>query len=624
VKRWFASLPIHGKLVVTALVVTAVALVVANVSLIAIDLFRYRAAAIDEATVTASVIAENTAAAVIFSDPKAANLSLETVRARPSIRRACLYLPDGTLFAGFGRTAEFACPAKPPTNLSWRVVHAEASVVSNERAIGAVYLEDDLPGLSTRVVVAGVTAFGTLVIAGTAAFLLAYRVQRWVSRPITRLAAAARGIRATDPHPVLPDIETTEDEVGELTRAFTEMLKRVQAANAEREHLLAREREASRLKDEFLAAVSHELRTPLNAIVGWVQILTTTNADRQTTDRAIASIARNAKAQARVINDLVDVSRIITGKLDIRFDPVDLRPVTEGAVDAIRSSAEGKGVTLSVRLPNAACFVNGDRDRLQQIVWNLLSNAIKFTPRGGAVTVTLRSEANAFEMAVSDTGIGIPPAFLPHVFDRFRQADGSITREHGGLGLGLAIVKELAELHGGAVQASSAGSGRGATFSVRLPRLAGLHVAETGENPPDEEVALLAGLDILAVDDNADALDVLASTLAAAGASVRVATGGEDALREWDRAPADVLVCDLAMPHVDGFSVLRSIRDRDRATGRVTPAIALTAHASAAHQVRAQDAGFDAHVSKPFDSTELIQTILGVRERAQVPLRGDS
>jgi signal transduction histidine kinase/CheY-like chemotaxis protein len=622
-RRWLASLPIHQKLVTMALLVTTAALLVANMSLIAIDLWRYAQGAREEATAAARVIADNTEASVAFDEPKVATANLASAGARRSIRRACLYLPDGTLFAGFAREPQFACPAAPPANTSWRIVAVAEQVARNNRILGTVYLEDDLVDLDTRIAVALVTGLATLLVAGVAAFLLAFRVQRWVSDPITRLAAAARRIRPGDARPVLPDVDAGEDEVGDLTRAFTEMLRRVQSANAEREHLLAREREASRLKDEFLAAVSHELRTPLNAITGWVQILQTTNADEQTTARAIASIARNAKAQARVINDLVDVSRIITGKLDIRFDPVDLRAVAEGAVEGVRASAEGKGVGLGVRLPSTACFVNGDRDRLQQIVSNLLSNAIKFTARGGSVTVQLRSEANAFELSVTDTGIGISPTFLPHVFDRFRQADGSITREHGGLGLGLAIVKELAELHGGTVTASSDGPGRGASFSLRLPRLAGLHQADAQETGRAERQSLLAGIDILAVDDNADALEVLASTLTAAGGRVRTADGGQEALDEWDRAPADVLVCDLAMPQLDGFAVLQAIRARDRARGRVTPAIALTAHASPDHQAQTREAGFDAHVSKPFDQDELIRAVLEVRERPQVPISGD-
>jgi CheY-like chemotaxis protein len=261
--------------------------------------------------------------------------------------------------------------------------------------------------------------------------------------------------------------------------------------------------------------------------------------------------------------------------------------------------------------------VNGDRDRLQQVVWNLLSNAIKFTPPGGAVSVSLKLENGTCELSVSDTGAGISPAFLPHVFDRFRQADGSITREHGGLGLGLAIVKELTELHGGVVVAASPGPGLGASFTVRLRQLASRRASGLRPAVPElgPQAMALAGITILAVDDNPDALEVLSASLALRGAEVRTAWGGEEALREWERQPADVLICDLAMPRVDGFDVLRGVRARDKATGRVTAAIALTAHASPAYQARTSEAGFDRHISKPFEVEELVQAVLGALER---------
>jgi CheY-like chemotaxis protein/nitrogen-specific signal transduction histidine kinase len=387
------------------------------------------------------------------------------------------------------------------------------------------------------------------------------------------------------------------------------MLRRVKAASAEREELLAREREASRLKDEFLAAVSHELRTPLNAIIGWVQILATTTANEQTVQRAIASIARNARAQTRVIEDLVDVSRIVTGKLNLRFAPVDLREVVDAAVDVTRSAAQAKNVSLTTSVVEGTCLVTGDRDRLQQIVWNLLSNAVKFTPEGGRVDVSLIADDDVFEVTVTDTGDGIPPAFLPHVFDRFRQADGSLTREHGGLGLGLAIAKELTELHGGSIQATSSGPGQGATFALRLPRLVGAHTAEAPRRETPTARARLIGVNILAVDDNEDALDVLAAALSAEGGRLRTAAGGEDAIRELGRDPAAVVLCDLAMPVLNGFQVLRWIRQQDTVRGQHTVAIALTAHASEEHRAESLKAGFDAHVAKPYDVSALVDAI---------------
>jgi signal transduction histidine kinase len=281
---------------------------------------------------------------------------------------------------------------------------------------------------------------------------------------------------------VLPDVPAWQDEVGDLVRSFTEMLRRVHEANArlvesndklrrqeaEREGLLVREREVSRLKDEFLAAVSHELRTPLNAILGWVQILTTTTVDEKTAEDALARIARNAKVQARVIDDLIDVSRIVTGKVHLTFDSIDLRDVVKGGVDDIRPTAQAKGIELTIDVPSQPCVVRGDRIRLQQVVWNLLSNAITFTPPAGAVSVSLTIAGDMLELNVRDTGVGISEAFLPHVFDRFRQADGSITRRYGGTGLGLTICKRLAEMMGGSIWVKSE-VGKGSIFTFTLP-----------------------------------------------------------------------------------------------------------------------------------------------------------
>jgi signal transduction histidine kinase/ActR/RegA family two-component response regulator len=616
VSPWFSRLPIHRKLMMVALVVTTAALLIATVGLVIVDAYRLRTAAIEEAIVTAQVMAENTAATVAFDDPETAAETLSTLRAAPNVRRACLYKADRSLFAAFTQAPGLSCPPVQPAGAPEGMVSSTAPVMLNQRALGMVYVERDLDDLRAGVLAGAATGFLLLVLAAVTASLLAYRLHRFVSEPITQLAAVARGIRPDPRGAPLPTIAAGNDEIGDLVRAFTDMLRRVQDASAEREQLLTREREASRLKDEFLATVSHELRTPLNAILGWAQILTTTTPGPETTSKALASIARNAKAQTRVIDDLIDVSRIVTGKLHIRLDPVDLRDVVDHAVDVIRATAQTKGIAVTMDLPPSACLVNGDRDRLQQVVWNLLSNAVKFTPPGGRVAVHLHESDHAFEIVVADTGTGISPAFLPHVFDRFRQADGSMTREHGGLGLGLAIVKELTELHGGSVRASSAGPHQGATFTVRLPQLAGLHADAAQPPPPTAEQPLaLQGVRVLAVDDNEDAADVLADSLARSGARVRVATSGEAAIREWDLEAADVVICDLAMPVLDGFDVLRAIRQADSRAGRYTPIIALSAHASEEFRRKSHEAGFDRYVAKPCHPDELVQVVSHVLQR---------
>ena len=618
-KRAFSRLPIHRKLVVMALLVTTVALLIANVGLIAIDTLRYRAGAFDDALATARVIAENIAAAVVFGDQEAAQANVESVRPQANVRRACVYLSDGSLFAGFSRRAELACPAAHPMMAPPETAVGSAPVRSNQRLVGTVYVENDLADIWARIAVAGFSGLVMLVLAGSAALLLAHRLTRTVSAPIAELAAAARAVSPNATAFVAPNIAARDDEVGDLVRAFEEMLRRVQTASAEREQLLLREREANRLKDEFLAAVSHELRTPLNAIMGWIQILTTTTADPATVARGLTIIARNARAQTRVIEDLLDVSRIVTGKMEIRFAPVDLREAVEHAVEATRASAESKSIALEVDLPGATCTVNGDRDRLQQVVSNVLSNAVKFTPSGGRVAIALRAAAASYEVVVTDTGTGIPASFLPHVFDRFRQADGSSTREYGGLGLGLAIVKEVTERHGGTVLVASDGVGRGSTVTIRLPKIdaaraqgrqtSGDTMVEAGKWPA------LGSINILAVDDNADSLEVLAAGLTSRGARVRTAATGEAALREWDREPADVMLCDLAMPSLSGTDVLQAVRQRDAQRGRYTSVIAVTAHASSHASAQSVNAGFDAHVSKPYDLAELARTITDVVHR---------
>jgi signal transduction histidine kinase len=625
-KRWFDTLPVHRKLVAMALATTMLALVAATAGLIALDVWRYRIAAADDVESLAQVIAENSAAALAFEDADAATETLATTRVRPTMIRVCLYLPDDTLFASYQRDGSAPCAPRPYQGDRWSMLTARVPVTRNQRGLGSVVADRDLSDLGSRIAVTAGAGLLTLVWAGGLAFFLAQRLHRSVSTPIAELAAAARNVGS--PSQVIPDIRTNPDEIGELVTALTGMMRRLQDANdglikeiderrrveAERETALLREREASRLKDEFLAAVSHELRTPLNAIVGWVQVLKMGNPDADTLQKAVATIGRNAHAQARVIEDLVDVSRIVTGKLHLKFQALDLRVPVEAAAEINRPASLAKHLTLDVSLPLESCLVNGDVDRLQQVVSNLLSNAVKFSPAGGRIEVTLKTVAGAYEIRVTDTGIGITPEFLPFVFERFRQSDGSMTREYGGLGLGLAIVKELSELHGGVVGVASEGQGKGAQFVVRLPALVAL---DAGALEPVAEATLpgfaLAGLRVLAVDDNVDSLDVLSATLTGAGAEVRVAQSGAAAIALWEARPSDVLVCDLAMPQMDGFEVLRELQSRS--ANQAVRAVALTAHASQEYVNRTAAAGFAGHVAKPYAAGELIAAVAGAAAR---------
>ena len=607
--RWFSRQPIHRKLVLTSMAKTTAVLLAAMLTLLALDSLRFQRAAQVDVDTLASITADNIRAALAFDDGPALAASLGVLRMRPQVRVACAYRQDGQLVSAFARDETFPCPGRQPEPASRFVLGSLAPVQQNEEVIGTVYVERDWSALQDRLLTAGITSLAVLVVASGMMLLMSHRLHRTISEPIGELARAARDMgkgRSAD----LSAIHAPPDEVGDLVTAFRAMVERVQIANAEREALLQREQDVNRLKDEFLATVSHELRTPLSAIVGWSRILSTANPDSATAAKAAASVHRNALLQARMIDDLIDISRIVTGKLRVLTEPLDLRGTVESAVDAIRTSAELAGITLRLHLPADPCLIKGDRDRLQQIVWNLLSNAVKFAP-GGDVDVELAGAGDHLELSVADSGIGISPEFIDKVFDRFRQADASVTREHGGLGIGLAVVKELVELHGGSIRAESAGRGKGARFTASFPCYDGDVVLQRVE----EGVPSLAGISVLAVDDNPDALQILETSLTQAGARVRTASSGDQALELWREASADVLLCDLAMPHMSGFQVLWKIRDLDRESGRVTPAIAVTAHATDEQIARSAQAGFQMHITKPFDPNRLIRTVSAVRAR---------
>jgi signal transduction histidine kinase/CheY-like chemotaxis protein len=381
-----------------------------------------------------------------------------------------------------------------------------------------------------------------------------------------------------------------------------------------REHTARAEAEAAnRMKDEFLATVSHELRTPLNAILGWSHILRSSKPDEVTVARGVEVIERNAQTQAQLIEDILDASRVITGSLRLNRGPVDLAGVINAAIDSVRLVAEGKGVQLAVILDPSARHITGDASRLQQVVWNLLSNAIKFTAAGGRVELRLERADGQAQITVTDTGEGVAADFLPFIFDRFRQADSTITRRHGGLGLGLAIVRNLVELHEGSVQAESAGEGYGSSFIVRLPLARPIEGAPA-DSADGRATPALQGVQILVVDDDQDALDMLTLVLTDAGAAVRTAASAAEALAllRWIRP--HVLVSDLAMPDQDGYSLIRNLRAVERESGRETPAVALTAYVRVQDRARAEAAGFNVFVEKPVDPEELIAVIAGIAE----------
>ena len=399
----------------------------------------------------------------------------------------------------------------------------------------------------------------------------------------------------------------------------------------ERRQALKREKEArleveaaNRVKDEFLSTLSHELRTPLTAIMGWADLLLHDEVEPDKRHQALETIFRNANSQCQLINDLLEVSRIITGKLRLEFVACELDSVIEAAAESIRPTAEARGVRLQVLLEPNVGPVFGDRERLQQIVWNLLSNGVKFTHRGGLVQVTLQRINSHVEIVVNDTGVGIKSDFLPHVFDRFRQADGSTTRNYGGLGLGLAIVRHLVELHGGTARAESAGEKQGSRFTVRLPAMAASEIqqpedlrqpaiapVETHEQKPSS----LAGLRVLVVDDETDARSLLTTMLERCGAQVIAVGSAREGLESVESWKPDVLIADIGMPVEDGYGLIKKVRALPKDRGGQTPALALTAYARTEDRVRALSEGYQVHLAKPVDRYELAAVVTNLGHR---------
>lgn len=418
-------------------------------------------------------------------------------------------------------------------------------------------------------------------------------------------------------------------------------IQELKEAEEERDKLLAAERvaretaeAASRAKDEFLATISHELRTPLNAILGWARLLAGARLDNDAAVRGLKSIEQNARAQAQLIEDLLDVSRIISGKFRLNAQPLDVTTIVEAAINSVRPTADAKGVKLQVRLHSGSMPVSGDAGRLQQVVWNLLSNAIKFTSRGGCVRVRLMRTNFHIELEVSDTGQGIVPEFLPYVFDRFRQADGSATRSHSGLGLGLSIVRHIVELHGGGVSVYSPGKDQGATFTVRLPVIV-THTKVPGEEQLQPFIntegglhfqpsTILEGVRVLIVDDDPETLLLLSSVLTQSGAYAKTATSAAEGIELVEKWRPDIIVSDIGMPKEDGYSFMKRVRSWSREVGAWVPAIALTAYARAEDRMKALASGYQTHVPKPVEPTELVRVIESLVNRPPTPRPVDS
>ena len=409
-------------------------------------------------------------------------------------------------------------------------------------------------------------------------------------------------------------------QIGQFTQRrhaeqeLAELLERESKARADAE-------KANRLKDEFLATLSHELRTPLNAVIGWSRMLNSGRLDRENSLHAQEVIERNAWAQKQIIEDILDVSRVITGKLQLHLSPVDLQAVVDAALDAVRPAIEAKEIRIETKIDANLRTISGDSDRLQQVVWNVLSNAAKFTPSGGQVEISVRQTGTHALIQVKDSGPGIDSAFLPYVFERFRQADGSTTRTHGGLGLGLAIVRHLVELHGGTISVENRADGPGAIFTVSLPLPTGflqkeiLERANAAFGARQAEEPNLEGLSILIVEDEPDALDVITVELVQYGANVTGVTNAEEALKALEKRRFDLLVSDIGLPKMDGYELIRRVRKQEEGREKRIPAVALTAYARVQDRMQAILAGFSTHIAKPIEANELVTVVASLAGR---------
>jgi signal transduction histidine kinase/ActR/RegA family two-component response regulator len=618
-----SQLSIRAKLATLLMIASSVVLVLASIAYVTWDYVRFRNDMRTDLATQATLVLENTAAALDFNDEGAARETLSMLSINPHVRLACLYTARGDLFTEMRfdePSAEGACPAAVTPGSRFTPTRLELTEqLDRGRSVGArVFIREDLNAATDRIRTQSGAVAVILVTGLLLSFLLSFLMPRIVSRPIASLAATAREIADRGDYSIRAT-PASSDEIGVLVGAFNQMLDEIERSQRERAGLLEREQEANRLKDEFLATLSHELRTPLNAIVGWVHLLRNGQLPEDERRHALERIDRNAHAQARLVQDLLDVSRITTGKLRLDVREMDLATVVSNAVDACRPAADARQVAIACQF-SGAFPTRGDPDRLQQVIWNLISNAVRFTPSGGRVTVLLTRGDGVDTLKVRDTGAGIDPQFLPFVFEAFRQADAASTRAHGGLGLGLTIVRKLAEMHGGSVDVASDGLGLGATFTVTLP-VRDVHGTDRAASPAARP-ASLAGANVLVVDDDPDTLELLQSTLRIAGANPLPAASVAEALHVVaDGHVVNAIISDIAMPGQDGYTLMTLLKDR---LGPAMPqaSVALTAYAGAADRRRALEAGFREHLAKPVNPTVLVQTledlIAGINQQSPI------
>ena len=726
-KRWFATLPLHRKLVTSALFVTAVALLIAMLGLAGFDAWRHRATAAEDATTMARIVAENIAAAVAFQDVPAAEQTLRNLQVQDVITRACIYVPAGELMAGFSRTSR-PCP-RVAAAAAWVGVFGQAPVRRNNRVYGTVFVERDLSDLRRRLLATALAGFSMFIVAASAAYLLAQRVNRTSSAPIADLARYARAYSAESPAQP-PDIQTAPDEIGDLVRSFQEMIRRVGATNADlqrqsaqlqlitdaipalisyvdahahyvfankayedwfgrsRDEIHGRHlrdvlgpaaferirpyvdaalkgrrtqyeadlpyvhggtrhvhadyvpdshpdgtvagffafvsditerkrseqalREADRRKDEFLAILAHELRNPLAPIRTSVELLRVAGDKPATLSRVQPVLERQVAHMVRMIDDLLDISRITSGRIHLQRQATPVGELVHSAVEMNRSLIEAAGLTTHVVVPHPQCLLDVDPTRFVQVLSNVIHNATKFTPRGGDIRITQELDESttpaSVTLRVTDTGAGIPDAVLSRVFDLFVQGPPS-GRVTSGLGIGLALARQLVELHGGRIEALSAGEGLGSTFVITMPAVADQSRRSNTTTAPDDAVTVHHR--VLIIDDNEDAAQTLAELISSFGAETRTAHDGHHGLEcAWQFQP-EVVLLDIGMPGMDGYETCQRLRQHP--IGRRAHIVALTGWGQPHDRDRALANGFDDHMTKPADPRALAALLTELR-----------
>jgi signal transduction histidine kinase len=614
--RWLGSMRSFADKVSLLMTLTSgIAICVVCFTLAAADYWILRRETLAGLSSQTLIVAMNSGAPLAFFDRTSATEALSAFKTQPAVAVATLYDLKGNTFARYERKDDVAVGLRDtlPSSVfgpGWR--HQVTPIDEHGQRLGTLDVLYDLRGLQTHLLRTLALSAAASLLAIIMVYLFSLVIRGALIKPVALLSQTARKVSQTKDYSQRAR-KVSDDELGTFTDAFNQMLEQIQKQDIEIQASRADALKASQLKDEFLATLSHELRTPMVPILGWAQVLRLSAGNNEQVLQAAAVIERNARAQNKIVDDLLDMSRIISGKLKLEVRPIDLADVVLEAIDIVAPAASAKSITLGRQVERGHAFTHGDPHRLQQVVWNLLSNAIKFTDNGGRVGVSLRHEGGQVVLEVGDSGQGIAAEFLPHVFERFRQADSSTTRQHQGLGLGLAIVRQLVELHGGSVSAASAGAGHGATFTVRLPATARASAPVAALPMPvaagADGLPSLRGLKVLLVDDEVDARDLIENVLCLAGATVFPVGSAESALAAIDAFHPHVLLSDIAMPEVNGYDLIRRVRQAPAEEVRAIPAIALTALVRPEDGARALAAGFQQHLSKPVDNDTLIRAV---------------